>query len=188
MRTVLAILSLFSAAPAFASSPPASSQTVRTSNAEMTAIFAADQAARANPAAIDWEIVSKADDDRRKRVQELLDSGALDSGDDYYHAAFVFQHGDAPDDYLKAHALAIIAAARGKEGAAWIAAATLDRYLQKIGQAQIYGTQYLRKSSEPWTQEPYNRTLLSDAMRKATGVPEQSEQQARLADYAKRNP
>lgn len=96
----------------------------------------------------------------------------------------MFQHGDLPDDYLKAHALAVVAAARGKSEAAWIAAATLDRYLQHIGQPQIYGTQYLRHGDSEWTQEPYRRDLLSDPLREATGVPPISKQEDRLKDMA----
>ena len=56
----------------------------------MTAIFAADQADRVDPAHIDWKVVLPADRARRVQTQKLLDSGRLSSGDDFYHAAFVF--------------------------------------------------------------------------------------------------
>ena len=79
----------------------------------------------------------------RERVAALLAAGALHTADDYRKAAFVFQHGDRSDDYLLAHTLALVAVAKGDQGAAWIAAATLDRYLQSVRQPQIYGTQYL---------------------------------------------
>jgi hypothetical protein len=48
-----------------------------TSNPEMTAIFEADQAARANPARIDWSVVGAEDEQRRARTKALLDHGAL---------------------------------------------------------------------------------------------------------------
>ncbi|HEU0067463.1 MAG TPA: hypothetical protein VFQ57_09520 [Sphingomonas sp.] len=154
----------------------------------MTLIFDADQAARKAPS-IDWSVVSEADRSRRIRTQTMLNAGQLNSADDFYHAAYVFQHGDLPEDYLKAHALATVAAARGKPEAAWIAAATLDRYLQRIGQPQIYGTQYLRNGSSEWTQEPYRRDLLSDALREATGVPPIPKQRDRLKEMsARKNP
>lgn len=152
---------------------------------EMTAIYDADQAARKNWEKTDWKAVQVADRARRLRTQALLDAGRLRSGDDFYHAAFVFQHGDAPEDYLKAHALAVIAAARGKPAATWIAAATLDRYLQSIGQPQIYGTQF-SKPGEAWTQAPYRRDLLSDALRAASRVPPLAEQEAQRLEYEKR--
>ena len=155
----------------------------RPTNDEMTAIFDADQKARQSPQAIDWAVVRKEDQQRRLRTQALLDAGALNSGEDFYHAAFVFQHGGTPDDYLKAHLLAIVSVARGKPGAAWIAAATLDRYLQNIGQPQILGTQFTRHGAGAMTQEPYNRTLLPDALRAAMGVPGLDKQEEQRKDY-----
>lgn len=161
---------------------------VRATDREMTAIFDADQAARKDPATIDWTVLRPADLARRKRTQALLDSGRLNSADDFYHAAYVFQHGDEAEDCLKAHALAVIAAARGKEEAAWIAAATLDRYLQRIGQPQIYGTQFLHPPGGKWTQEPYRRDLLSDAVREASGVPPLAAQEDQQKDWERRLP
>jgi hypothetical protein len=160
--------------------------TNRPTDAEMTAIFEADQAARSSSQSIDWEAVSTADRKRRARAQLLLDAGRLRSADDFYHAAFVFQHGDGSGDYLKAHALAVIAAARGKPAATWIAAATLDRYLQSIGQPQIYGTQFSNVNGS-WTQAPYRQSLLSDSVRAATRVPPLSEQEKQRLEYEKQD-
>jgi hypothetical protein len=148
------------------------------SNAEMKAIFDADQADRlAGGATIDWSVVLPRDRARRARTQALLDAGALHNGDDFYYAAFVFQHGEAANDFLIAHTLAVIAASRGRREAAWIAAATLDRYFQNIGRPQVYGTQYLNHADQPTTQEPYDRTIISDGLRRALGVPDQAGQE-----------
>ena len=187
MRFVTAFALLLCAAPASAIEQDRVPVGVSATNSEMTAIYDADQAARAGPK-IDWPVVREADRGRRVRTQTLLDAGQLHSADDFYHAAFVFQHGDLADDCLKAHALAVVAAARGKREAAWIAAATLDRYLQRIGQPQIYGTQYLRHDDKAWTQEPYRRALLSDALREASGVPPMSQQEERLKEMARKLP
>jgi hypothetical protein len=149
---------------------------LRSTNLEMTAIFAADQAQRQTEH-IDLSIAGAADDKRRARTAELLESGVLESGDDFYHAAFIYQHGRTSEDYLKAHLLATIAVARGRAGAVWIASATLDRYLQAIGKPQVLGTQYMRSDSAPATQEPYDRSLLPDAMRKALHVPPLAQQE-----------
>lgn len=160
---------------------------VRSTNAEMTAIFDADQAVR-KTANIDWKVARVADEKRRMRTQALLDAGALNSGDDFYHAAFVFQHGGAPNDYLKAHLLAMVAVARGRSDATWIAAATLDRYLQSIDRPQVLGTQYALPQDAPATQEPYDRALIPDAMRQALHVPtiaEQEKRRQRFDDDAK---
>ena len=150
----------------------------RSTNAEMTAIFDADQADRQRGPNIDWKVVGPADQRRQARTQAMLDAGLIHSGDDYYHAAFVFQHGSEPGDYLKAHALALIAAARGKPSATWIAAATLDRYLQSIGQPQVYGTQFQIRDGKMRQAQPFRSDLLSDAIRTASGVPALADQDA----------
>jgi hypothetical protein len=148
-------------------------------NREMAAIFADDQAPRtATGANIDWSVVGPADQKRRARTKQLLDTGQLRTGDDFYHAAMVFQHGEAAQDYMLAHTLSVIAAARGRKDATWLSAATLDRYLQSVGHSQIYGTQY-RTVSAKTTQEPYDRALISDALRGALGVASQAEQEQR---------
>lgn len=153
------------------------------SNAAMAEIFRADQAARKDLGRIDWTKLATEDAARRARTKALLDAGALQSGDDFWHAAFVFQHGGNPDDYLLAHTLATVAAARGRPDATWIAAATLDRYLQSIGQKQIYGTQFTSRAGEPTTHGPYDRNLVSDALRSALGVPALAEQEKQRAEF-----
>ena len=149
------------------------------SNLEMIRIFDQDQAARQDVTKIDWAIVAREDEKRCQRTKQLLDAGKLRSGEDFVHAAFIYQHGGKPDDYLMAHTLATISAAKGWRNAAWIAAATLDRYLQNVGQRQIYGTQYQTPPGVGPTQEPYDRILISDALRAAMGVPPLAEQEQR---------
>jgi len=155
----------------------------RPTNAEMTAIYDADQKARQNGRKIDWAVVGAADEQRRIRTEALIDAGALQSGDDFLHAAFVFQHGSKPEDYLKAHLLAMIAVARGKSSALWIGSATLDRYLGSIGQPQVLGTQYRVGKDGKATQDPYARALLSDSLRQALRVPTLAEQEQRRQEY-----
>lgn len=156
-------------------------------NAEMAAIFAADQAPRTQGgAAVDWSVVGPQDEARRHRARALLDAGALRTADDFYHAAMVFQHGTDPSDFMLAHTLAIVAASRGRSDAAWLAAATMDRYLQSVGHSQIYGTQYRTSGGQNTTQEPYDRALISDSLRRALGVPSQAEQEVRRREIEQR--
>lgn len=145
-------------------------------NAEMTRLFDADQAARKHGFDGDWDRIEAEDGQRRARTGALIAAGALRSGTDFYHAAYIYQHGGEPDDYLKAHVLATSAVAKGRADAAWIAAATLDRYLKAIGRSQIYGTQY-RVRDGVATQEPYDRALVPDALRAVAGVPLLAEQE-----------
>jgi hypothetical protein len=156
---------------------------LRPSNLRMTAIFDADQKDREGK--IDWTVVSKADASRRQAVRELLRSGDLHTGADFEHAAFVFQHGDEPNDYLLAHTLAIIAVKKGRTRAIWIAAATLDRYLQRTEKPQIYGTQFMLPGGKQATQEPFDRDLISDALRVELGVPPLRDQDVQRATYDK---
>jgi hypothetical protein len=120
----------------------------------MKRIFDEDQHARQAWPNIDWPKVNKDDADRRAATMRLLNEGALHSGEDFEWAANVFQHGSEPSDFLLAHTLAIVAIRKGYSDGTWIAAATLDRYLQAIKQPQIYGTQFLNPDDKPTTQEP----------------------------------
>jgi hypothetical protein len=153
------------------------------SNASMKAIYDADQADRQPGKTIDWKEVKPADDQRRRATADSLERGKLHTGEDFERAAFVFQHGDKPDDYLLAHTLAMVAVENDDAAALWIATATLDRYLQSIKQPQIYGTQFHTSKDQPATQEPYNRSLVSDALRLELGVPVQSMQERQRAHY-----
>lgn len=153
-----------------------------TPNPEMKAIFDEDQRVRMQ-SQIDWNAVSKTDAQRRNRTRELLNSGALHTGTDYEEAAFVFQHGSSSDDYLLAHTLAMVAMTKGNPTAIGIATMTLDRYLQNVGQKQIFGTQFLTIKVGGWTQDPYDRVLISDALRKQLAVLPQAIQAEQLKAY-----
>ncbi len=153
-----------------------------TPSAEMRAIFTEDQRVRSDAHA-DWKAINETDAQRRVKTRELLAAGALHTGRDYEEASFIFQHGGKPEDYLLAHTLAMIAVSKGDATAIWIAAATLDRYLKAIGQKQVFGTQFSRDKNGSWTQEPYDRELISDALRQQLGVPTMAEQAEQLKGY-----
>jgi hypothetical protein len=155
------------------------------SNAEMKRIFDEDQKLRQSGLKSDFAEAARTDAERREETRKLLSDGALHTGEDFWRAAFVFQHGSTPEDYLLAHTLAIVALKKGEQDGAWIAAATLDRYLDSIHQPQIYGTQFHWPKAEATTQEPYNRTLISDSLRKQMGVPSLEQQQVQLKQWNK---
>lgn len=149
---------------------------------EIHRLFLEDQKDRENLTTQEqWEKVNVRDKQRRDRTRQLLDAGELKTGQDFHDAAFIFQHGDTPDDYLLAHILATVGVAKGNSYSRWIAAATLDRYLQSIQKPQIFGTQFSNTDSNPLTQEPYNRILLSDSLRKEFCVSSQRDQEQTLA-------
>lgn len=109
-------------------------------------LFDEDQSDRENnpnPTPEEFQKVIEKDTLRRKRVQEIINEGLLTQPEDYYHAAFIFQHGKTTEDFLKANEFAKKALDLGFEKAKWIYAASMDRYLINIGKLQKYGTQYI---------------------------------------------
>jgi hypothetical protein len=144
-----------------------------------------------------WDEINKRDAARRTQVAALLRDGKLTTAEDFHDAAFIFQHGATAEDYLLAHVLAMDAMAKGDASARWIAAATLDRYLQEAGKKQVFGTQYsdekyafyvqhrddknldeeMKAIQDPkQTLEPYDQTLVPDSVRADFCVPEQKRQ------------
>ncbi len=127
--------------------------------------------------------LSERDVERRKQTLELLNGGKLRSADDYFYAAMVMQHGNKAEEYLLAHILATASLKLGREKSAWLAGSSLDRYLIKIGQPQVFGSQF--NNSQPtdpskWTNEPYNQNLVPDALRKIYYQPTLEETKSRL--------
>jgi hypothetical protein len=119
---------------------------------------------------------------RRAQVRQLIDEGKVRTPEDYYYAAFIFQHGQNPSDYLYAHVLAATAVSKGLRNGQWLSAATLDRYLQSMNQPQIFGTQFGHSNAEPTDQELYDRAIVSDPLRALWCVVPRSTQEKILAD------
>jgi hypothetical protein len=153
-------------------------------NNELLRIYQADQKDREAPiGSIDWKTIGPRDAARRARVRQLIDKGEVRTGLDYERAAMVFQHGDTSDDILFAHVLAVTALGKGNTQARWLAAASLDRYLHRLGQPQVFGNQYTNKDTsgnEGWTMEPYNRELIAPSILQANCVPDRRDQEAML--------
>lgn len=66
-------------------------------NEELRNLFEADQSDRVS-AQLSPDLLER-DRARRRRVVELLDAGAVETADDFFHAAMTFQHGEGLDDY-----------------------------------------------------------------------------------------
>ena len=79
---------------------------------------------------------------RRILVYEMISREEVNTPNDLYHAGVILMHSDVFSDYLSAHRLAVTASIMGHQASRWLAASTLDRYLNSIGQPQIYGTQF----------------------------------------------
>lgn len=148
---------------------------------------------------MEWQQVAQRDAERRPRVMELLQPGALRSSDDYFHAAFIFQHGDTTDDYRLAHALAAISWKLDPSNleSRWLVAATWDRLLLSQGQPQWYGTQSQQVShvapdgstdTSPWELLPIDENAVTDSERVAMGVPTLAETQTQIEERKRKPP
>jgi len=155
-------------------------------NPELTALYQADQAARAKPAEIDWDVLLPEDRKRRDRVIELMRAGAVRTAADHYHAAMVFQHGERLDDIRLAHAMSTIAMSLAPEEKAyrWLTAASWDRIMSTQLQPQWYGTQF-QSDDEGVFLYPVAEGAVSDEDRRAMQVPTLAEAHTQLQDIAR---
>lgn len=119
---------------------------------------------------------------RHAKAKEFLAQGKIESGQEYYFVALLFQHSGNPDELMLAHVLAITSANKGYPYAKWMAAATMDRYLHTINQPQIFGTQF-KMTAGQWTMEPYSREAISDALRAQWCVISLADQEKALKTY-----
>ena len=170
----------------------ASSSHPVTDNAEMQAIFMADQVDRGNnpyarpgdpqPPGLPGLKIRKNDDARELKVKALLAAGSLHTGTDYFRAALIFQHAATADGQLFAHLLASVSVQKGYVGALWLEAASLDRFLSTIGRKQVFGTQFRPSAAQPdtYTQDQVDSALVSDALRAEFCVQPLSTQQKSL--------
>ena len=113
-------------------------------NQELQRLVDQDQADRAGAASFtraDWGRVKDADRQRRARVSAISAGGCLHSSSDYAAAALVFQHGDAPEDFLTAFRWARQAVELGDASKRDLVALTVDRYLVMSGHRQLFGSQ-----------------------------------------------
>jgi len=117
-------------------------------NAELKKLMEEDQAVRQPGKEI------TGDDDRIKRVLELLAKGAAQTPEDKYNAALVLQHtpltfcegrivAKSPYNFLLAHYLAKESYEGGYNNARGLIAMSMDRYLSFTTGHQKYGTNFV---------------------------------------------
>ena len=116
------------------------------------------------PETLDWAAIAKRDQERESAVRSLLAEGQIETGTEFRFAALIFQHSDADGSIALAHVLAVTAVIKGDAAAKWLAAATLDRYLQRQKQPQLFGTQFTQQEGQ-WTMAPYDRGTVPDSVR-----------------------
>jgi hypothetical protein len=137
---------------------------------------------------LDWPHIGARDEVRHAAMRKLIAAGKLQSGDDFFFAALIFQHSAKPEELLLAHILAVTAVEKGSSSAKPLAAATMDRYLQSAQHAQIFGTQFRKGADGKWTMEPYEKATLSDAERALWCIVPLAEQEKILAESQQGKP
>ena len=141
---------------------------------ELAQMFTEDQSDR-TAQSIDWDTVRPRDAARLGRVKQLYHGQAIQSGENYYHAALILQHSSVAEDHLLAHEFCIAAISQGVDMAKWdvlwLAAASEDRFLMNIGRPQRFGTQY-RSEGPGGAMTLYNVDAeVEDTLRSAMNVP-----------------
>jgi hypothetical protein len=154
-------------------------------NEELRRVYGEDQRDRSDPDPKGnvnwWAAVAPRDRARRERVKVLFAEGRLITAQDYYRAAMILQHGEVPEDFLLAHEFAVAAIVKGNGAAAWLAAATEDRFLTNIGRPQRFGTQFKADNDGPWRLEPVDPTM-TDELRRVMRAPPLAEARARVTE------
>jgi TPR repeat protein len=113
-------------------------------NTELVALFAADQedhTAGNMVGTAEYEAMRARDAARRSRVRDIIAESHTNHPHDLYHAAWILNHGDTPNDAEMAYRLADRAAAVGHRPARWLRAAAYDRWQMYQGLPQRFGTQ-----------------------------------------------
>lgn len=158
-------------------------------NSELQKLFRADQDERINHPEYgtrEYQSLRERDAERRKRVEAIISSGGLKEPEDYYHAAWILNHGEGPEEIWRAHVLARNAVELGCNLARWLAAATYDRWLMYQGKPQKYGTQIVPdgKRQRVWDVEPST----TDAERAEWDVPSLDEMKRRAEEVTRNEP
>jgi hypothetical protein len=156
-------------------------------NQELDSLFEADRQERTNQPKVntsEYKAMRGRDLERRERVMEMVAAEALNTAEDYYHAAWIMNHGDTPQDARNAHRLALRSSELGYRPARWLAAATYDRWQMYQGKPQKYGTNYVYdgRRDRLWDIDPET----TDEERADWDVPPLVEQ-LRKAEEANRN-
>lgn len=167
---------------------------------DLLKLYEEDQAARAHLQQLPenevkkfiTEVMVPEDNIRLAQVEEMLKTSKNLSSGEYLAAAVIMQHGAEPAHYKKAMELSQKAVELDPENkdATWLSCAAEDRYLMKIGKAQVWGTQLDLKINNLGTYQihyldNFDKTARTDEQREKCGLPTLAEIEAKLENMAK---
>jgi len=149
-------------------------------NQKLAEMYKNDQAERTS-GSINWKILSKNDSIRRAEVNKMILSEKVNTAQDYYNAAMIFQHGNDTIASDKAVKYMKKAVNLDPEINKWLLAAAIDRDLMRKGKPQIYGTQYVKNTADaPYELYKIDTTQITDKQRIAYSVPTLQQARERL--------
>ncbi len=158
-------------------------------NAELRRLYLEDLQERHRPpeAGTDaYYAMRERDSLRRREAGTVLAVLANPTKDDLFHAAWLFQHGDAVADASRAHELALEAAGLGHPAARWLSAVALDRWCMLRGEPQKFGTQIVPDGFRyrVWDVDPST----TDEERAMWNVPPLAAQHRRAMELSRTSP
>ncbi len=126
---------------------------------------------------------------RMAKTQFIVESGAMLSGEDWFHACIIFLHGDCIKDFWQAYQYGLKSVELNHTAARKYAAAAYDRWLMYQGKPQKYGLQYVPDGTRIrlWDVDPKT----SDAERAQWDVPpleklyENAQEVSKRVDWSK---
>ncbi len=136
-------------------------------------------------------VMLPADKIRKERVIEIMTKPVDLNADEYFAAAMIMQHGSTAKDAKLAMEYARNAVIKNPnhDSAKWLTCAAEDRYLNRSGKAQIWGTQLSRKKHATKDYEilyldNFDRAQKTDQQRKNCNLPSYAEINKKLAKMA----
>ncbi len=149
---------------------------IKADNKELRILFKEDQKDRTPESGeINWEVVLVRDSVRLNRTFEIVENQQLQTPNDYYHAATIFQHGY--DTIASRMAVEMMQKAIELDSTInkWLLAAAIDRDLQRRGEPQVFGIQFTKNEEGKWVLYDIDTTKIDDKTRKEYGVSSLSE-------------
>ncbi len=133
-----------------------------------------------------YQVLRERDRTRGAHTDTALRARGTPSASDLFHAAWLFSHGDDPEDARRGHELAREAAHQGHPQARWLAAAAFDRWCMYEGRQQMYGTQFVPDGEcyRLWDVDPST----TDEDRAAWDVPSLAVQRNRAEEMTQSEP
>ncbi|MFZ6874913.1 hypothetical protein ACO0LF_22860 [Undibacterium sp. Di27W] len=154
-----------------------------TSNDSLRAMYEADQNER-KAEQVDFSRIINNDSERRAAVLNLLQTSKLNSAEDYFHAAMIYQHGTTLEDIRMAYSLSNIAVILRPDHQHYqrLRALAWDRMMLQLNKPQWYGSQSMQQGADQdWKLYDIDETAVSDHERKALGMPTLAEAKSEIA-------